>query len=218
MIEYQNLSAWYPSLKNSSEILTNCSFQLAENSITALTGLNGSGKTTLLKVLLGISCYSNGKLFYEGEEKESILIPEYCNTGYAPEITSDSMSISPTDLFEFNDLLDSKRSSEKTPFNKQDIIQVFDLEEYAAMSFNKLSKGTKKRVLIANAFLNEPKVLILDEPFEGLDEKQRNNLKELLVAYKEKGLVLISSHELLELKSICDNHLHIEDKSIIPRI
>jgi len=215
MIEYRNLSAWYPTLTGQSKILENCNFSLKEGTITALSGLNGSGKTTLLKILLGISRFSRGDFFHNGEKKESILITEQFRTGYAPEITSNSMTISPLNLFSFNDLLINQKSLPESPFSIHHIVHTFDLDEYASMSFNKLSKGTKKRVLIANAFLNNPQVLMLDEPFEGLDQKQRNNLKDLLVEFKQEKMVLISSHELLELKSFCDDHLHIEDKKIL---
>jgi len=216
MIQYKNISAWYPTLTTPQKVLDNCSFHLRKGSITALSGLNGSGKTTLLKVLLGISKFSSGDLFYREDKKKSIIITNFFRTGYAPETTSDSMKISPVDLFKFTDLLTDNEVPKASAFSPNRIIQTFDLEEYASTKFDKLSKGTKKRVLIANAFLNNPEVLILDEPFEGLDQKQRSNLKDLLIKYREEKIVLVSSHELLELKTFCDDHLHIENKKIIP--
>jgi ABC-2 type transport system ATP-binding protein len=73
----------------------------------------------------------------------------------------------------------------------------------------------KKRLMIANAMVNEPDFLILDEPFEGLDPRQRMNLKNLINEYKKTGkTILISSHEIFEFQNLCENAIFLKDGTI----
>lgn len=215
MIEYKNLSSWYPRIGKQKLVLDNCSFRLRAGAITALSGLNGSGKSTLMKSILGLSLFSSGELFCNDEIKGSLLISNFFTTGYAPELSPDSFDITPLDFFKLNNLLSKPKVHDNSPFSLSSIVKTFDLEEYALTSFKKLSKGTKKRVLIANALLNNPEVLILDEPFEGLDQEQRSKLKKILTEFKNDKVILISSHESLELKSFCDDYLHIQNAKLV---
>jgi len=214
MIEYRELEAWYPGFRNRNEVLEKCSFNLKMGSITALSGLNGSGKTTLLKAILGISLFAGGELCIDEEKQDSIILSKILSTGYAPELLSSGLTATPNDLFSFNNVLHFENSLNNPLFNKQNITQTFDLEEYKDVSFKKLSKGTKKRVLVANAFLNNPRLLVLDEPFEGLDKDQRKRLKDLLIGIKKDRIILISSHESLELSTFCDEFLNVEHKEV----
>lgn len=215
MIKYSDLKVWYPSLKSKNVIINGADFQFERGKITALTGLNGSGKTTLIRAMLGLNPFSEGKLSINGDNQGSILLQKRFRVGYAEEMSSVAEG------FTCRKMLELKRVLVNSAIGKQagaaEIKKwVGDLElgEWLDAPVNKLSKGTRKRAYIASALIGEPDVLILDEPFEGLDQEQRTKLKALLTDYKSDKYILISSHELLELETFCDGFLNTNGKKI----
>jgi len=215
MIRFEAFEAWYEIFGQKQSVINSSYFTLNFGKITALSGLNGSGKTTFIKSILGLNPYTNGKVYYnKAQIKRGVRIGTLFNTGYTPEIMSNSLMIKVSDLFQLINRLTAKKVDTNSSYSLNNIINTFDLKEFRNISFDKLSKGTKKRVLIAVAILNVPEVIILDEPFEGLDKIQRVRLKYILNDIREKRLILISSHENLELNSMCDDFLVVENNQI----
>lgn len=215
MVKYKNLQVWYPNkIYSKNIILEESSFSIEKNKVTGLTGLNGSGKSTLMKAITGLNLHATGSLFLDGDKKDSHILSNYLKVGYSPEISDIPFKGSLKDLLKIYHILNGNNQSEALPKLIENVIEDFDLSKYLNQTFNKLSKGTKKRVLILIGLLGDPKFIILDEPLEGLDIDQRKRIKQIISELKRDRYILISSHEILELENICDDFLHIEDQRV----
>jgi ABC-2 type transport system ATP-binding protein len=215
MVRFEQFEAWYPTkFFKKNHIIKKCNFSIQKNKITGLTGLNGSGKTTLMKSISGLNLQSDGSLYLDGKKQKSCILSEYMNVGFSPEISPIPFNGTLIELLKVYYHLNHVVPSESSINTILDAVQEFDLSMYLNTSFNTLSKGTKKRVLILVSLFGEPEFLILDEPLEGLDTDQRKFVKQKIQELKHDRYVLISSHELLELENICDDNLHIENYKV----
>lgn len=168
------------------EIIKNISFSLPEKTITALIGPNGAGKSVLLKTILGIYPYKGEiKIFGENHLKKLELI------GYVPQNYSYDSSL-PLTVYEFLKI----SFNDQVKINK--ILREIDIEDLKNKLISKLSGGQLQRVLFARALLNNPKILLLDEPVSETDIVGQKEFYEIIKTLnKEKGLtILITSHEI----------------------
>ena len=196
------------------EVLKGISLEVNEGEVLGLIGPNGAGKTTLLKNICGLLSFESGSISVNGasvaEKGNSIctnigvLIEETC--AY-PKLTGFK------NLRLVADLYDSNITDEEL----NNIIDIVDLTENIHNKFKTYSLGMKQRLGIAMALLNSPKILILDEPINGLDVAGAKNIRELIkfLAEKRNITVLISSHMLSELDKTCDRAAFIKDGKII---
>ena len=196
------------------EVLKGISLEVNEGEVLGLIGPNGAGKTTLLKNICGLLSFESGSISVNGEsvaEKGNsictnigVLIEETC--AY-PKLTGFK------NLRLVADLYDSNITDEEL----NNIIDIVDLTENIHNKFKTYSLGMKQRLGIAMALLNSPKILILDEPINGLDVAGAKNIRELIkfLAEKRNITVLISSHMLSELDKTCDRAAFIKDGKII---
>ncbi|MEM5811815.1 MAG: metal ABC transporter ATP-binding protein [Candidatus Aenigmatarchaeota archaeon] len=168
------------------EIIKNISFSLPEKTITALIGPNGAGKSVLLKTILGIYPYKGEiKIFGENHLKKLELI------GYVPQNYFYDSSL-PLTVYEFLKI----SFNDQVKINK--ILREIDIEDLKNKLISKLSGGQLQRVLFARALLNNPKILLLDEPVSETDIVGQKEFYEIIKTLnKEKGLtILITSHEI----------------------
>ncbi|MCC5912892.1 MAG: ABC transporter ATP-binding protein [Balneolaceae bacterium] len=215
MIKFSGLKVWYPSLKSKKVVIEDAKFQLTRGEITALTGLNGSGKTTLIRAILGLNPFSEGELTVNGVVQGSLLLQKRFRVGYTEEMSSGAEGLTCRKMLELKRVLvNSAKGEEAGNAETKKWVDALELGEWLDTPVNKLSKGTRKRAYIAAVLIGRPDVLILDEPFEGLDQEQRKRLKALLDDYKSDKYLLISSHEMLELETFCDSFLNINGKKI----
>lgn len=195
---------------NGKKILKNISFDVYEGEIVGLVGPNGAGKSTLMKVMTGLYSYDEGDIYYYNY-----------NLKYDFE---KAMSIIGT-LIETPDLyknLSGKKNLKvfKSMFKDVDeetikeIVNIVEMEKYLGKKFKTYSLGMKERLAIANALINKPKILILDEPTNGLDAVGIKNIMEMFKNMKDTTIV-ISSHMLDEIESICNKIVFINDGQII---
>ena len=196
------------------EVLKGISLEVNEGEVLGLIGPNGAGKTTLLKNICGLLSFESGSISVNGEsvaEKGNsicsnigVLIEETC--AY-PKLTGFK------NLRLVADLYDSNITDEEL----NNIIDIVDLTENIHNKFKTYSLGMKQRLGIAMALLNSPKILILDEPINGLDVAGAKNIRELIkfLAEKRNITVLISSHMLSELDKTCDRAAFIKVGKII---
>ena len=196
------------------EVLKGISLEVNEGEVLGLIGPNGAGKTTLLKNICGLLSFDSGSISVNGQsvaEKGNsictnigVLIEETC--AY-PKLTGFK------NLRLVADLYDSNITDEEL----NNIIDIVDLTENIHNKFKTYSLGMKQRLGIAMALLNSPKILILDEPINGLDVAGAKNIRELIkfLAEKRNITVLISSHMLSELDKTCDRAAFIKDGKII---
>lgn len=196
------------------EILRNINLTISEGKIYGLVGENGAGKTTLMKLLCGILYPTNGDIFLfnssdlsKGREKIGALIDEpalYPNMNSLENLTAQGILTS-------------------TEFNKRyiyELIEIVGLNGLEKKKIKEYSMGMKQRLAIALALLGKPKLLILDEPMNGLDPIGIKQIRELLIRINNeyKVSILISSHIIDELAKIVDNYGVIKDGNIIKEI
>lgn len=185
------------------KLLRSINFNIHEGETFGLIGPNGSGKTTLLKTLLGFYKPSEGNIFFKNKDISKCDYKNYI--GFSSQDDSVYMDMTVEEnLFYFGHLYGI---SNKELNNRVDVlIEMVDLNYARNKLYEKLSGGMQKRLDIACSLINDPELLILDEPFSGLDPKQREDIWALLSKIKESGTsVLLSSHFLEDLETFCDN-------------
>lgn len=211
MISYKDFSVWYKiGINSKKNVLENTGFSIHKNEITGLIGLNGEGKTSLIKAVLGLNKRARYNLYIDSNKKGNLNINKILRMSYVPEIPSNESNFTVHEYLKLITLINTDK-------NKIDIgylLDHFKLNEYLNQKFSVISKGTKKRVLIVAALLTDWEFIVLDEPFEGLDIVQRDVLKNLLLVKKKDRYVLISSHEILELKQFCNTIIKVHQKKV----
>lgn len=193
-------------------IVNDLSLKLYEGDILGFIGANGAGKTTTIKLLLGLQSLNGGKVLINNFDLKSDFIKAISNVGAIVEnpdlymyMTGYENLMIPAILYD----IDKSRIDE--------VVKLVGLENKINDKVKKYSLGMRQRLGIAQAILHKPKVLILDEPMNGLDPFGIKELKDLLLALaeKEKIAILISSHILSELESICNRICIISNGKVI---
>ena len=195
-------------------ILNNINFCLRKGQLTALVGPNGAGKTTLMRLICGFYKQEAGKIMIDGvsiEDDRKIFSEKIA---YVPEYGGIYLDMS---VFEFLTFMADVKQIDKKIFdeNLKKVIKNLDLESVVNQRCDTLSKGFKRRVAIAAAMISEPKVLILDEPTEGLDPKQKLKLRAVLQEYSKKNIILVSTHIMEEVEAITSRVLMIKKGRLI---
>ena len=179
----------------SQEVLHNLSLSVKEGEVVGLLGPNGAGKSTLMKCILGTLKYSG-----------TIAAPE--RVGYLPENNPLYPSMYVREYLQFMNRLDNGKADIEA------IIRRVGLAPVAAKRIGQLSKGYRQRVGLAQALLNDPQLLILDEPTTGLDPIQLEPIRELIRQLGQDRIVLLSTHIMQEVAAICTRVVIIADGSI----
>lgn len=186
----------------SKKILKDVSFTLSSGDIIGLVGGNGAGKTTLMKVILGLSSYQSGTLTSHTSNKSNDIGALIENPGLYPFLTG----------FENMKLINENKDTS----NIQQIVDKLEMNDFIHSKAKTYSLGMKQKLGIALALLNHPKLVILDEPMNGLDPKAVKNVRETIIDFKNQGVTfLISSHILSELVKVTDSILIIDKGKII---
>lgn len=183
-----------------AEALRGVSLRVAQGQIYGLLGPNGAGKTTLIKCMMDLARPDRGRIELLGVSAR--LARARAPVGYLPEDYRLPDYMSADQLLEFVGALYG------LPRRARRVGQVLEQVELAARRKDKISsysKGMRQRLGLAHALLSEPRLLVLDEPNEGLDPLGRAQVKALLLELKRRGVtVFISSHVLTEVERICD--------------
>lgn len=208
LLECQNL---YKSF-GKKQILKDVSFEIDEGDILAFIGPNGSGKTTTIKLILGLQNIDKGKVTINGFDIEKDFVKSIEKVGAIVENPDTYMYLTGWQNLKLTANLYKDVSDEKI----KEIVKLVDLEGRINDKVSKYSLGMRQRLGIARALINEPNVLILDEPTNGLDPEGIKDLRNLLKKLAKEGLgILISSHNLAELESFCNKVLIIDKGTII---
>lgn len=208
LLECQNL---YKSF-GKKQILKDVSFEIDEGGILAFIGPNGSGKTTTIKLILGLQSIDKGKVTINGFDVKKNFVKSIEKVGAIVESPDTYMYLTGWQNLKLTANLYKDVSDEKI----KEIVKLVDLEGRINDKVSKYSLGMRQRLGIARALINEPNVLILDEPTNGLDPEGIKDLRNLLKKLAKEGLgILISSHNLAELESFCNKVLIIDNGTII---
>ena len=207
-IELDNVSK---NFKNQT-VLENVNLKLESGKIYGLVGRNGSGKSVLLKIMTGLMEPSDGIIKYggiplkKGQYAKDVGIVLDC-IGFMPEYTAKE-----------NLLLLAKINKKTGEERINEILKQVGLEPDSKKVYRKFSLGMKQKLAIAQAFMEEPKVLLLDEPMNALDEEGVEEIRQLLLKYRQPGrCILITSHNREDIEILCDEVYQVQNNQIEKR-
>ncbi|MEJ5306538.1 MAG: ATP-binding cassette domain-containing protein [Ignavibacteria bacterium] len=183
----------------------NLSFEINEGEIFGLLGPNGAGKTTTIRCLLNIIQPDKGEILFN--EKNYLDIKNFI--GYIPEERGLYLKSRVIDVLTyFGELKDRSRSFVKERANYY--LNKLEMKETANRKINELSKGNQQKIQLISAFISEPKILVLDEPFSGLDPINQDLVVELIKEFLDEGkIVMLSTHQMDIAEKLCNKILLI---------
>ena len=211
-IEVKNLSKKYKS-KNA---VTNINFKISENEIVGLLGPNGCGKTTTIGMILGLLKPTNGQVLINGKSIETNKISLLHKMNFiSPYIELPKKLKVKQNLIVYGKLYNVDQLENRINY-LSDKLRLSDLLDKIT---GELSSGQKNRVSLAKALINDPKVLLLDEPTASLDPETGDFIRTFLENYKKekKISVLLASHNMDEVKRLCNFVLMMKDGIIVDR-
>jgi ABC-2 type transport system ATP-binding protein len=191
------------------------SFSFGSGEVYGFIGPNGAGKTTTLRILGTLDVPTSGDAFIDG--RSVVHYPDKVRRaiGFMPDSLDAYKDVTVTEYVDFFARAYGLRGEEKRRRVSQ-VMSFTDLEVLKDKLTDSLSKGMKQRLSLARALINDPQVLLLDEPAAGLDPRARVELRELIRALGEQGkAILVSSHILTELSEMCDGVVIIERGHIL---
>ena len=179
-------------------------FRVKKGQIYGFLGPNGAGKSTTMNMLTGYLAATEGKILIDGHDvSEEPMEARRC-IGYLPEVPPLYLDMTPYEYLQFvAELKGLPKEKQQNMIEK--VMEQTQIEDMQERLIRHLSKGYRQRVGLAQALLGDPEVLILDEPMAGLDPKQIIEIRELIRSLGKKHTVILSSHILSEITSICDH-------------
>lgn len=182
--------------------LEGLSLEIRKGEVFGLLGLNAAGKSTLLKLLLGFIFPTQGEFEILGERKKNIQVKT--RIGFFPEEASFYNYLSAEEFLDFCGKL-FQITGEKRKKKIVDLLKLVGLENNKKVRIKEFSRGMKQRLGIASALINDPEIIFLDEPMNGLDPQGRKKVKNIILELKKRGRsIFFSSHILAEVEEICD--------------
>ena len=192
MIKIENIEKYY----GDKRVLSDISFELKEGKLVALIGENGAGKSTLMRIMTGFISPNNGRVDIFGNDINFDRLKALSYIGYVPEISTlygDMLVYNflkwIADLWKIENI-DKAILYASKQMNIRDVLNE---------KIENLSKGYKKRVEIAAAIIHKPKILILDEPTDGLDPNQKHEIRVFMKQYAKNNIVFVSTHVLEDI-------------------
>ena len=211
----ENLTKIYSSskTKKQNKALNNLSFDVKQGEVFGLLGPNGAGKTTFLSILGGTVFKTSGKVNVWGFDLDKNPRQVRASVGIVPQEVNLDAFFSPKKLLELQaglyGITKEKRITDL-------ILKMVSLEEKANAYSRSLSRGMKRRLLIAKAMVHQPPILILDEPTAGVDVELRNNLWENVKALNKEGVtIILTTHYLIEAQEMCDRIAIIDKGNLV---
>ncbi|HYX39882.1 MAG TPA: ABC transporter ATP-binding protein [Oligoflexus sp.] len=205
MIEVRSISKFYGNKRAVEDL----SFTIKDGEIVGLLGLNGAGKSTILKVLGCFLVPSHGDARIGGHSVLETPDDVRRMIGYLPDTPPLYNEMPTRDYLRFVAKLKNV-SSEQVPSFVDDAMNKTNLHEVSDVRLGELSHGFRQRVGIAQALVHKPRVLILDEPINGLDPIQIVEMRDMILSLKGQHTVILSSHILSEITKTCDRILVLD--------
>ena len=197
-LKIQNVSMTYPSGK---QALKGLNLDLKSPSLIGLLGPNGAGKSTLMKLLVAALMPTEGSILVDGMPLNKVEGKLKASLGYLPQDFGLFDELTVTQFLDYMAALKGLRSPQAAI---RDVIRAVNLEEKAKAKIRTLSGGQRQRVGIAQALLGDPPFLIFDEPTVGLDPEERIHFRNLFSRTAQERLVLLSTHIIEDVQSVCD--------------
>ena len=198
MIEIRNLTKRFAQ----HTAVDDLSFSVQPGEVLGFLGPNGAGKSTTMKMLTGFLAPTSGTASILGFDIQKDTLKAQQQIGYLPEGAPCYGDMTVRGFLEFIAEVRGYKGAEKRERVAKAVAQV-ELETVLEQSIETLSKGFKRRVGLAQAILHDPKVLILDEPTDGLDPNQKHQVRRLIQSLAYDKIVIISTHILEEVSAVC---------------
>jgi ABC-2 type transport system ATP-binding protein len=189
------------------------SFTLARG-VTGLLGANGAGKTTLMRILCGILVPDSGTVTCDGMDVETEEYREIL--GYLPQEFGYYPEFSGRDFLLYMSAVKGMRKKEALK-KTEELIELVGLKDAGRKKVRTYSGGMKQRLGIAQALLNDPQILIMDEPTAGLDPQERIRFRNLIAAIGKDRIVLLSTHIVSDLEHIADRLMIMKEGRLLWR-
>lgn len=211
-IKIENVSKTFD---NNFKALDNINLQIKQGEFFALLGANGAGKTTLISALSGLIKLDSGDIFINNYSIKNDLRKAKYNIGIVPQ----ELVFDP--FFTVREILNLQSGYFGITANKNkdwinEILNGLGLSEKAETTMRKLSGGMKRRVLVAQALVHKPKIVVLDEPTAGVDVELRQSLWEFIKGYHQQGnTIILTTHYLEEAEQLCSRLALMKQGKII---
>ena len=210
MIEVRNLTRRYGSLS----AVKNVGFEIGNHEIVGLLGHNGAGKSTIMKMLSGYLEPNAGEIHIAGHNLATTPLPVQRMLGYLPESLPIYPEMLVADYLNYAATLKGIPATER-PESLREVLQATDLRERALDVIGTLSRGLKQRVGVAQALLGRPRLLILDEPTNGLDPHQTDEMRKLIQSLSRRATIILSTHIMQEVEAVCDRVLVLSNGKLV---
>lgn len=210
MVSVKNLSKFFGDFCAVNDV----SFTVQEGEILGFLGPNGAGKSTTMKMLTGFLAPSAGTVEVLGLDVLKDPVSVKRELGYLPEGAPSYSDMSVTDSLRFVAQVRGYKGQELNDRIARAAAQVA-LEPVMNKRVETLSKGYRRRLGLAQAILHDPKVLILDEPTDGLDPNQKHQVRELIRSLSKDKIVIVSTHILEEVSAVCTRAMILADGKIL---
>lgn len=211
MILLKNITKQYGTFK----AVNNLNIKMIEGNVIGLIGPNGAGKTSTINMILGLSNPSCGeiKIFGNKIDEDPILVKK--NIGYVSDDSTRFLKLKGLEYLNFiADIYKISENERQIAILK--LAEIFEMTNHLDKRIEKYSKGMKQKITIISSLLHNPKLWILDEPFNGLDPTSCYTLKKFMKEYANQGnIVLVSSHLLDIMENLCDELILIKSGKTI---
>ena len=196
MLKVENVTKYYGDFK----AVDNLSFEVKEGEIFGLLGVNGAGKTTTFRMIMGLLDATDGNITLDGKKIDYSVTD---NIGFLTEERSLLTKLTVKEQCIYYGVL--KGMKEEEVLNRlDDLLAKFEISEYKDKKIKELSKGNQQKIQFITAIINNPKLLILDEPFSGLDPFNVELFKKEIIEMSKKGsMIIFSSHRMEHVELFC---------------
>ena len=208
-LSIQSVSMTYP---NGKQALRELDLELKSPSLVGLLGPNGAGKSTLMKLLVSALAPTAGTILADGQPLEKAERQLKARLGYLPQDFGLFDELTVTQFLDYMAALKGLRGPQAAI---REVIRAVNLEEKARARIRTLSGGQRQRVGIAQALLGDPAFLIFDEPTVGLDPEERIHFRNLFSRTAQDRLVLLSTHIIEDVQSVCDQLVVMDHGQIL---
>ena len=212
MIEIKNVSKTYNGVKKA---IKNVSFKVNGGEIFGFIGHNGAGKTTMIKSIVGILDFEDGDILINGKSIKSNPIECKMDIAYVPDNPDLYENMRAIDFINFIcDMYEIDKDTRKK--NVLKYAKMFEIDEKLGDDISSFSHGMKQKVALIAALSHDPKVLIMDEPFVGLDPKAVFDMKEIMRSMAKEGKTIFFSTHILDVaEKLCDRVAIIKSGDIV---
>jgi ABC-2 type transport system ATP-binding protein len=204
IVETRNLGKVYRDFWGRKKVnaLKSLDLEVRRGEIFGLLGPNGSGKSTTIKLMLGLLFPTAGRVFVFGKEATDVSKNE--RIGYLPEESYLYKFLNAEETLDFYGRL-FDMSAEQRRERTEKLIKMVGLQQARRRQLKEYSKGMTRRIGLAQALINEPEFLVLDEPTTGLDPLGTRDMKNLILRLRDEGkTILLCSHQLADVQDVCD--------------